>query len=73
MPGTSKGSPKGIRCVSKDSCDFTKEILVPRRELSVKKETIGFPKRTFASPKGVSQIRVSVRQMMYMDQFEAFR
>ena len=43
------------------------------RELFVKKEIIGFPKRTFGSPRGVSQIRVSVRQMMYMDQFEAFR
>ena len=50
----SKGSPKGISCVSRDS--------------------IGFPKEIFGSPKGVSQIRISlrVRQMMYVDQFKVF-
>ena len=37
----SKGSPKGISCVSRDS--------------------IGFPKEIFGSPKGVSQIRISLR------------
>ena len=50
-----------------------RKYLVPRRELFfVSKDSIGFPKEIFGSSKEVSQIRIRVRQMMYVDQFEVF-
>ena len=36
------------------------------------KDSIGFPKKLFGSPKGVSQIRIRVCQMMNVDQFDVF-
>ena len=50
-----------------------RKYLVPLRELFfVSKDSIGFPKEIFGSSKEVSQIRIRVRQMMYVDQFEVF-
>ena len=45
----------------------------PKGVTRVSKDSIGFPKEIFRYPKGVSQIRIRVRQMMYVDQFEVFR
>ena len=36
------------------------------------KDSIGFPKKLFGSPKEVSQIRIRVCQMMNVDQFDVF-
>lgn len=36
------------------------------------KDSIGFPKKLCGSPKGVSQIRIRVCQMMNVDQFDVF-
>ena len=40
--------------------------------ICVSKDSIGFLKEIFGSSKEVSQIRIRVRWMMYMDQFEVF-
>ena len=40
--------------------------------ICVSKDSIGFPKEIFGSSKEVSQIRIRVRWMMYVDQFEVF-
>ena len=40
--------------------------------ICVSKDSIGFLKEIFGSSKEVSQIRIRVRRMMYMDQFEVF-
>ena len=67
------GSPKGVICVSKDSIGFPKEIFgSPKGVICVSKDSISFPKEIFGSSKEVSQIRIRVRQMMYVDQFEVF-
>ena len=44
----------------------------PKGVICVSKDSIGFPKNIFGSSKEVSQIRIRVRQMMYVDQFEVF-
>ena len=41
-------------------------------ECCVSKGSIGFPKKIFGSSNEVIQIRIMVRQMMYVDQFEVF-
>ena len=40
--------------------------------ICVSKDSIGFLKEIFGSSKEVSQIRIRVRRMMYVDQFEVF-
>ena len=40
--------------------------------ICVSKDSIGFLKEIFGSSKEVSQIRIRVRWMMYVDQFEVF-
>ena len=40
--------------------------------ICVSKDSIGFLKEIFGSSKEVSQIRIRVRWMMYLDQFEVF-
>ena len=40
--------------------------------ICVSKDSIGFLKEIFGSLKEVSHIRIRVRQMMYVDQFEVF-
>ena len=40
--------------------------------ICVSKDSIGFRKEIFGSSKEVSQIRIRVRWMMYVDQFEVF-
>ena len=59
--------------MSKDSIGFPKEIFgSPKGVICVSKDSIGFPKEIFGSSKEVSQFRIRVRQMMYVDQFEVF-
>ena len=66
--------PEGSYFISKDSIGFPKEIFgSPEGVICVSNDSIGFPKNIFGSSKEVSQIRVRVRQMMYVDQFEVFR
>ena len=40
--------------------------------ICVSKDSIGFLKEIFGASKEVSQIRIRVRWMMYVDQFEVF-
>ena len=40
--------------------------------ICVSKDSIGFQKEIFGSSKEVSQIRIRIRWMMYVDQFEVF-
>ena len=68
----SKGSPKGISCVSKDSIAFPKGVICvsnsigfpkeifgsPKGVICVSKDSIGFPKEIFGSPKRVSQVPI---------------
>ena len=48
------------------------DIWFPKGVIFVSKDSIGFPKEIFGFSKEVNQIRIRVRQMMYVDQFEVF-